>query len=99
MPDDKGFQLDIRIFGSEGVLNIDLERARMEVQRHDGDDFKMDLAEDAGEYAGGGPPANFADLLTGKDDINWAPGEAGMRAIELLDTAYRSASSGQPEAV
>ncbi|MEX0762140.1 MAG: Gfo/Idh/MocA family oxidoreductase [Dehalococcoidia bacterium] len=99
MPADKGFQLDVRVFGSEGALVLDCDRARLEVLRHDGDHFNMPLAEDAGAYSGSGPPANFADLVTGRADKNWAPGEAGMRAIELIDAAYRSARSGAAETV
>ena len=53
----------------------------------------------AGEYRGGGPPLNFADLVTGKTDINYAPGWAGMAAIEMIDAAYRSAKSGRREMV
>src|SRR5206468_2681157 len=31
-----GYQLDLRVFGDEGVLLLDLERARLELRRHDG---------------------------------------------------------------
>lgn len=99
MPEDTGFQLDLRIFGSEGVMSIDCDRSRLAVQRHDGDHFEMQLGSGAGEYRGGGPPANFADLLTGKTDTNYAPGWAGMAAIEIIDAAYRSAESGRREMV
>ena len=99
LPDNQQFQLDVRIFGSEGAFVLDIDRARLEVQRHDGDHFKMDIDADAGEYYGGGPPDNFADILTGKTSDNWAPGWAGMRSIELIDAAYRSAKSGVPENV
>lgn len=99
MPEDTGFQLDLRIFGSEGVMSIDCDRSRLAVQRHDGDHFEMELDADAGEYRGGGPPGNFADLLTGKTETNYAPGWAGMTAIEIIDAAYRSAKSGKREAV
>src|SRR5947207_1030975 len=30
------FQVDLRIFGSEGLLMLDCERARLELRRHDG---------------------------------------------------------------
>ncbi len=99
LPADQTFQLDIRIFGSEGALVLDVDRARLEVQRHDGDHFKADIEADAGEYYGGGPPENFADLLLGKTKVNWAPGWAGMRAIEMIDAAYRSVASGTWEEV
>jgi hypothetical protein len=59
----------------------------------------MDLEPTAGEYFGGGPTANFTDIVSGKSSTNWAPGWAGMRAIEMIDAAYRSVSSGQSEYV
>ena len=43
VPDDKGFQLDIRVYGNEGLLILDIDRARLEVQRYDGDHFAMEL--------------------------------------------------------
>ena len=42
---------------------------------------------------------NFVDLVLGKTDVNWSPGEAALRSVLLLDAAYRSAVSGQPEKV
>jgi hypothetical protein len=37
--------------------------------------------------------------VLGKTTENWSPGEAAMRSVQLLDAAYRSAASGQVEAV
>lgn len=99
IPSDRGFQLDVRIFGSDGVLSLDIERARLQVLRHDGDHYESDLPADAGAYACDGPPSNFVDLILGNTGTNWAPGSATMRAVELVDAAYRSAASGQPERV
>ena len=78
---------------------MDCDRGRLEVLRHDGDNFSMDLPTDAGEYFGGGPTTNFADIVAGKTTTNWAPGWAGMRAVEMIDAAYRSVESGKPETV
>ena len=99
LPEDKNFQLDIRMFGSEGAFVLDVDRARLEVQRYDSKHVNVDVESDAGEYYGGGPPENFADIVNGKDVNNWAPGWAGMRAIEMIDAAYRSAKSGVIEMV
>ncbi len=93
------YQVDIRIFGSEGLLMLDCERARLHLRRHDGYEEKLDLAKDAGVYSCDGPPHNFVDLILGKTSENFAPGEAGMRSILLLDAAYRSAISGKSETV
>ena len=87
LPADNQVQVDIRIFGTEGALFLDLERARFEVRRHDGYRFADPLAADAGTYDCAGPPNNFIDLILGKTHVNFAPGEAAMRSVELIDTA------------
>src|SRR4051794_28671265 len=73
------FQVDIRLFGSEGMLLLDCERARLELRRHDGQTERMELAADAGAYSCEGPPANFVELVLGKAEVNHSPGEAAMR--------------------
>src|SRR5262249_20613383 len=93
------YQVDLRIFGSEGLLMLDCERARLELRRHDGRCEHLALAADAGAYTCDGPPHNFVDLVLGKTDVNWSPGDAALRSVELLDAAYRSAASGQVERV
>jgi predicted dehydrogenase len=97
IPEGRMFQLDVRVFGSEGMLVLDVERARLAVHRHDGKDFAADVAPDAGAYSCDGPPNNFVDLILGKTTVNHAPGEAAMRSVMILDAAYRSARSGQTE--
>ena len=99
VPTDQTFQVDVRLFGSEGMLLVDCERARMHLRRHDGQHVVEEVAEDAGAYECDGPPNNFADLILGKTDVNWTPGEAAMRGVEMLDAAYRSATSGREEQV
>jgi predicted dehydrogenase len=93
------YQVDLRIFGREGLLMLDCERARLDLRRHDGKHDQLPLAAEAGAYSCEGPPHNFIDLITGKTNINWAPGEAAMRSVLLLDAAYRSARSGRVEQV
>jgi predicted dehydrogenase len=93
------YQVDLRLFGSEGMLLLDCERARLELRRHDGRVERLDLAPDAGTYTCDGPPNNFADLILGKTAVNGSPGEAAMRSVLLLDAAYRSAASGKEERV
>lgn len=93
------YQVDLRIFGTEGLLMLDCERARLELKRHDGKQERLDLAGDAGAYSCEGPPHNFVDLVLCKTTVNGSPGEAAMRSVLLLDAAYRSATSGQVERV
>ena len=99
VPMDQTFQVDLRFFGSEGMLLLDCERARMHLRRHDGRHEVADVPEDAGFYECDGPPTNFVELILGKTEVNSAPGEAAMRGAEMLDAAYRSAASGKAEPV
>ena len=99
VPTDQPYHVDLRVFGTEGMLLLDCERARMELRRHNGDHVTANVSPDAGAYECDGPPNNFIDLILGKTDMNWAPGEAAMRSVELLDAAYRSAISGLAEAI
>src|SRR5262245_47696911 len=45
------------------------------------------------------PVERFVDLCLGRPAENDAPGEVGLRAVEVLDAAYRSARSGRLEDV
>ncbi len=64
-----------------------------------GDHFLMESDPGAGVYSCEDPPNNFVDLILGVNDICWTPGEVGIRAIEVLDAAYRSEQSGRSEFV
>lgn len=92
-------QLDVRIFGSKGVLLLDLERERAEVVCDDGRHFRFPAAEGAGRYSCDGPPHRFVDLILGQAQENLSPGEVAARSVELLDAAYRSVVSGRPETI
>ncbi|MBV9219317.1 MAG: gfo/Idh/MocA family oxidoreductase, partial [Methylobacteriaceae bacterium] len=50
MPKGSPFQLDIRVFGTEGMLLLDIERERLIVRRHDKADADCVIA------AGDGAP-------------------------------------------
>lgn len=93
-------QLDIRIFGSEGMLLFDAERERLELHRLDGrGEERMELAPGAGDYDGRAPVNAFIDACLGNRDANEADGENGARVVETLEAMYRSAASGIPEKV
>jgi predicted dehydrogenase len=99
VPKSRGYQMDIRVFGSEGMLLFDIERARVEVIRHDGDNHIETLPADAGGYESIAPITLLVDLCRGTAAHNPADGTVGMRAAVLLDALYRSARTGQMEAV
>ena len=96
LPENQQFQLDIRMFGSEGVLTMDCDRALLELLRHDGNNTKLSPKPTAGAYNGSGPTNNFADIVSGKDMTNWASDWASMRAVEMIDQRISPWSRAQP---
>jgi predicted dehydrogenase len=99
VPHNSGFQVDLRIFGREGMLLLDMERERLEVRRHDGENVSVPIRPGDGAYTCDGPPNRFVDLIRGQDDRNNSSGDVAARAVELLDAAYRSSVSGKAEDV
>lgn len=99
VPKHCGYQVDVRIFGTEGMLLIDVERERMELRRNDRDDVVMDLRPGDGAYLAVEPCDRLVDICLGRATRNEAPGEVGMRAVEVLDAMYRSMRSGTVERV
>ena len=97
LPEDARYQVDLRIFGSQGMLNFDIDRERVDLYRHDGEHQLLEVGRDEGAYQCDGPLHNFVELILGLDDANLSPGYCGLRAVELLDAAYRSSRSGQEE--
>jgi len=93
-------QLDIRIFGSEGMLLFDAERERLELHRLDGKgEEKLALKAGDGDYDGRAPINAFIDVCLGNTGANEANGENGARVVETLDAMYRSAASGVAEKI
>jgi predicted dehydrogenase len=99
VPKHRGFQIDLRIFGSEGMLVLDIERERLEVRRRDGRDMIVEMPSGSGAYECEKPLNTLVDICLGRQVENQSPGHVGMRAVEVLDALYRSAASGRLEPV
>lgn len=92
-------QLQVRMIGSDGQFDIDLERELVWRYRGPDDDIKLDLEPGAGAYDCVGPVDALVDLALGRQVENCSPIELGARTVEILDAAYRSALSGKVEEV
>ena len=99
LPKGRPVQIDLRIFGSEGMLLLDIERERLELRRRDRNDIVVPLKPGDGAYTCDGPLEVLLDLCLGRPALNGAPGLVGERAVEVLDALYRSAASGKMEPV
>lgn len=90
LPEGSKFQIDLRIFGKNGVLLLDFERERLELWLHSGEKLRVDIPAGAGEYSCTGPPNVFVDLIQGSGR-NCSSGEIGAATVELVEAMYRSA--------
>jgi predicted dehydrogenase len=99
LPKGRPVQIDLRVFGSEGMLLLDIERERLELRRRDGRDEVIALTPGDGAYACDEPLKVLVDLCLGRATENGASGLVGLRAVEVLDAMYRSARSGRVETV
>jgi predicted dehydrogenase len=99
VPKHLSFQLDLRLFGTEGMLLLDIERERMEIRRNDGEDVVLPVQAGDGAYPTDKALNTFIDLCLGAATNNPAPAEVGMHTVEALEALYRSARSGRAEKV
>jgi predicted dehydrogenase len=91
------FQMDIRLFGEEGMLLLDVERERLSLRRLDGDNLDILIAAGDGAYACVEPVNRFVDLCLGKDVENCGDAIIGLRSVEVVDAMLRSTKSGRVE--
>ena len=83
-----GWRESLTIWGSKGVLS--LGPGPLTLQTYSGP--AQDLTAKAKDR--GNPDKNFIDAIQGRAE-NAAPGECGLRVIELTEAAWRSAATGQ----
>lgn len=98
-PDHAGFQVDLRLVGSDGMVLLDVERERCALVRHDGDDDAFAVSAGEGAYECSRPPHRFVELIRGLSVRNDSPGEAAAAAVEIIEAIGRSRSSGQFEPI
>lgn len=94
VPKQCGFQMDVRIFGSEGMLLFDVERERLELHRRDGSHEIVPIAPGEGAYDGTLPVSRFIDICAGERAANEADAAVGLSVVEAIEALYRSANSG-----
>lgn len=100
VPTSQRHHMEVRIFGTEGVVIVDLERDRIEVVRQDGDDFSFPLMRGATLYPATAPVHAFCDLaLEHPDAVNHGDPVASARGIAVIEAALRSAQTRRSESV
>lgn len=89
---------EVRVFGTEAVLQLELWRGTMALTDFAGHrtDFPL-LAEDQ-IYPSRAPALNFVDVILGKAP-NGSPGELGLAAMEIIEAACESAQTNRSEKI
>lgn len=93
LADGDKYQVDIRLFGSEGVLMVDVERERVSLSRYDGRREELTIPPGEGEYECLVPPARFIELITGASTENNSDVTVAARSVELIDALLRSSAA------
>ncbi|MDE2991674.1 MAG: Gfo/Idh/MocA family oxidoreductase [Chloroflexota bacterium] len=95
-PNDDTPHNELRIFGSKGWMEIDMERAPLlTLHRYDGGDEQLREDDPSMHYPLRAPARNLADVALGRAP-NLSPGSIAQWSVEIVDAAYRSAASGGP---
>jgi predicted dehydrogenase len=94
---------DLRIAGDDGVLMLDFDRVQAQLLV-EGDKARAEwitiepdppAVERDGEYTCDGPAQFLVDTCVGRETINRAPLDVGVRTVAVMEAAWRSAHSGQ----
>lgn len=94
-----GGQLDIRVYCADGYLLLEQVQGTLTVRRHDGTEQRYGPLQDDEVYPRFATANHLVDVILGQAS-NGSPAEVGLRVVEILDAAYRSAGAGgQPVAV
>ncbi len=85
---------EVRIYGTEGMLLLDLWKGKMEFHTRNCETTKYpDLTPDE-IYPQFAPAENFLDAIAG-NAVNRSPGEVGVFSMKIIEAAVKSAATGQ----
>ena len=97
--DEGRHQMEIRILGSNGQLEIDVGRDTLRAWGLGGPLEVAPIAPGTGRYECAGPVDALVLSALGRPVVNAAPAELGARTTELIAAAYRSMATGLPQLV
>lgn len=89
VPEGHGFEVDIRIYGRDGSLLLDIEQERLVLKLPGGLREVIDAPDGDWTYSCEGPANRLVDLALGTG-TNESTGNIGARAVETLDALLAS---------
>lgn len=86
-----GGKLDLLIFCEHGCVDMDALQGNTTIHRFGQEPERFIAQNETEQYPRFATSQNLVDVILGRAP-NGSPGEIGLRTVELLDAAYRSAS-------
>jgi len=96
LPAGSPFQIDIRLFGTRGVLLLDTERERLVVRSNDGSVEEFAIADGAGAYTCITPVERFVDICLGRTVENAGHAMTGLQAVRIVEAMHLSHQTNLP---
>jgi len=96
LPAGDPFQVDIRLFGAEGALFLDIERDRLVLRRHDGAHRQFAMPGLAGAYHCEAPVHRFCELCLGRTDDNPASVALAVTGARVIDALHKAHATNAP---
>jgi len=93
VPEGHGFEVDIRLYGRDGSLLLDIEHERLVLKLPNGVTEVIDAPQGSWTYSCEGPADRLVDLALGSGR-NESPGDVGARAVETLHAILASREAG-----
>jgi predicted dehydrogenase len=85
-------RLDYCLCGTEGYAKLEVLDGTCAIFSNDGSVQRLEPTPPSRRYPQETTSRHLVDLLLGRATTNISPGEVGVRAVELLEAAYRSAT-------
>jgi len=89
VPTGHGFEVDIRLYGTEGSVLLDIETERLTLKLPDGKSRTAQVPPGAWTYSCEGPATMLVEIALG-GGANHSPGHVGARAVETLHALMAS---------
>jgi len=93
VPEEGRARLRLSISGDAGILDLDVDLDRCEIERHDGGRQLITPAPAQWLYKCDGPVHRLIELARGEVRENLSPGDIGARSVELIEAMLRSAAA------
>lgn len=93
VPEGHGFEVDIRLYGTQGAVVLDIETQRLTLKLPGGVVETAEVPDGAWTYSCEGPADRLVDIALGQGR-NESPAHVGARAVEALHALLASAQAG-----